>query len=589
MATRCLIEVGWVDAGPRLQQDSNLSPRLGAGHLLSVPPIDLSRASGLGMHEHVTLLHPDDHPQDRGPSSGLPQDLLEQVRGRVRLLALLMLFAFALDPLLFFGGWAVSTLNGTTLPSDFFRNAAFYWSDLSVVVASAVLWWLARGRRVLPSTQLLALGLLYEVAICFIIALTTYWPYYRDKGILPNLTWVPAVVILFPLILPVPPDGCSPLPSRPAAMAPLALLVLDLTGKVPVGGRRVLRGHHRGGIVRRRICLHGRPGALRLGREVAAARRAGELSAGGTAGAGGHGRGLAGPPPDAGPAGGHQAHSAAARAMDGPGLENAMRRFEREAQVIARLRSPHTVDLFDFGVADNGAFYYVMELLEGLDADTLVRRFGPVPAERAIYLLRQVCHSLSEAESCGLVHRDIKPANIFLCRYGEDCDFVKVLDFGLVKAFDEAGGGRSGAHPGEPGPRDAGIYRAGAGDGASRLDGRVDIYATGCVALLAADRSAGVHRRNRRWASWCTTSTTPPTPPSARSEMPIPRGLDRLILSCLAKDPAERPQSARELSRRARGDRGRERLDRGTGPGVVAQTSAGERLMARSTPFAFGH
>ena len=107
----------------------------------------------------------------------------------------------------------------------------------------------------------------------------------------------------------------------------------------------------------------------------------------------------------------------------------AVRRFEREAQVIARLRSPHTVDLFDFGVADNGAFYYVMKLLEGLDADTLVRRFGPVPAERAVYLLNQVCHSLPEAESCGLIHRDIKPANIFICRYGKDRDFVKVLDF----------------------------------------------------------------------------------------------------------------------------------------------------------------
>ena len=102
--------------------------------------------------------------------------------------------------------------------------------------------------------------------------------------------------------------------------------------------------------------------------------------------------------------------------------------------MIARLRSPHTVELFDFGIASDGAFYYVMELLDGLDADTLVRRFGPMPAERAIYLLRQICHSLSEAESCGLVHRDIKPANIFLCRYGEEYDFVKVLDFGLVKA-----------------------------------------------------------------------------------------------------------------------------------------------------------
>ena len=113
------------------------------------------------------------------------------------------------------------------------------------------------------------------------------------------------------------------------------------------------------------------------------------------------------------------------------------RRFEREAQVIARLRSPHTVTLFDFGVTEEGSFYYVMELLDGVDADTLIKRFGPIPAERVVHILRQMCHSLSEAESCGLVHRDIKPANIFLCRYGEDHDFVKVLDFGIAKAVHE--------------------------------------------------------------------------------------------------------------------------------------------------------
>ena len=86
---------------------------------------------------------------------------------------------------------------------------------------------------------------------------------------------------------------------------------------------------------------------------------------------------------------------------DAAGSDDAIRRFEREAQVTAALSSPHTVQLFDFGVADDGSFYYVMELLEGLDLETLVRRHGPLPAERAIYLLRQVCHSLAEAEAHG--------------------------------------------------------------------------------------------------------------------------------------------------------------------------------------------
>ncbi len=116
-------------------------------------------------------------------------------------------------------------------------------------------------------------------------------------------------------------------------------------------------------------------------------------------------------------AGRRQAHSSSARLDPRAGISaDARRRFEREAQAIAQLQSPHTVHLFDFGVAADGAFYYVMELLDGVDPDSFIERFGPVPAARAVHLLRQMCHSLDDAESCGLVHRDIKPANIFLCR-----------------------------------------------------------------------------------------------------------------------------------------------------------------------------
>src|SRR5215204_2748727 len=108
-------------------------------------------------------------------------------------------------------------------------------------------------------------------------------------------------------------------------------------------------------------------------------------------------------------------------------------RFEREAQATALLRSPHSIRLFDFGTADDGSFYYVMEMLEGRDLETVVREFGPLPPERVVYLLRQICHSLAEAHARGMVHRDIKPANLFLCRLGLEFDFVKVLDFGLVQ------------------------------------------------------------------------------------------------------------------------------------------------------------
>src|SRR5690606_1615980 len=157
-------------------------------------------------------------------------------------------------------------------------------------------------------------------------------------------------------------------------------------------------------------------------------------------------------------------------------------RFEREAQTTARLQSPHTVHLFDYGVAEDGAFYYVMELLDGFDLKTLVERFGPLPLERAVHLLRQVCHSLAEAHAVGLVHRDVTPSNVIVCRYGRDVDFVKVLDSGLVKPQAWASVGDptvtradvAGGTPAFMSPEQALADRP--------LDGRSDIYALGCLA-----------------------------------------------------------------------------------------------------------
>jgi eukaryotic-like serine/threonine-protein kinase len=239
--------------------------------------------------------------------------------------------------------------------------------------------------------------------------------------------------------------------------------------------------------------------------------------------------------------------AAGANGYAGASLDQ-IRRFEREAQVIARLRSPHTVELFDFGTADDGAFYYVMELLEGLDADSLLRRFGPLPPDRVISLVRQICHSLSEAQSCGLVHRDIKPANIFVCHYGEEYDFVKVLDFGIVRAVQD-GGESSTLQTGETAVHGTPGFIAPEQAMGTRVDGRADIYATGCVAywmltgktVFTADTVMGLILHHVQ---------TPARPPSTRTDQPISRELDDLILSCLAKDPAQRPQTARELSLR---------------------------------------
>jgi eukaryotic-like serine/threonine-protein kinase len=500
------------------------------------------------MHGHVTLLHPDERSASRrGLSWALPPDLLEQVRGRVRVIALLMMFGFALDPIFFFGRWAIAALHHQAPPGEVVRDAAFYLADLTVVVASAGLWWIARSSRV-SATRLHTLGLLYEVAICFVLALRTYWEYYRDTGIFPNLTWVPAVIILFPLILPAPPRVMLAAAAAAAATPPFALWLLGRWGQVPADAAAMFNATM-GSAIAVGFAYLGSRVVYGLGREVAAARELGSYRLEEKLGEGGMGevwrarhRMLARP------AAIKLIRPALAGDARAGGSDEMLRRFEREAQAIAGLRSPHTVTLFDFGTAEDGAFYYAMELLEGLDADTLVRRFGPMPPERAVHLLGQVCHSLSEADSRGLVHRDIKPANIFVGRYGEDYDFVKVLDFGLVKAL-----GDTAAEPaltretfvqGTPAfiaPEQA--------LGGSELDGRVDIYATGCVAywlltgqlVFTADTPMGLVLHHAH---------TPASPPSSRVDAPISPALDHLVLSCLAKDPAKRPQSAKELARR---------------------------------------
>lgn len=222
-------------------------------------------------------------------------------------------------------------------------------------------------------------------------------------------------------------------------------------------------------------------------------------------------------------------------------------RFELEAQSTAVLSSPHTVDLYDFGVAGNGDYYYVMELLDGLDLQSLVKRFGAVPAERAVHLLIQTCDSLADAHFRGMVHRDIKPANIFTCRMGPTVDFVKVLDFGLVKPFAEPA--ERGAEltaddvvAGTPGFMAPELLEGG------EAAPTTDLYALGCVAY------------------WLLTGTqvfegaTPikvalehlravPDPPSVRSELDIPPSLEAVVLQCLEKDPAQRPASAEEFAR----------------------------------------
>jgi len=229
------------------------------------------------------------------------------------------------------------------------------------------------------------------------------------------------------------------------------------------------------------------------------------------------------------------------------GQNSLVERFQREAQATAILRSPHTVELYDFGVAEDGTFFYVMELLDGLDLNALVERFGPLPAGRVVHLLGQMCDSLMDAHANGLLHRDIKPSNIFVCRLGQQTDFVKILDFGLVKSV-------------IPQQKDLDLtaeqtvlgspaFMAPETIGNLRMDYRADLYSLGCVGYWLLTGGL-VFPSETALAMAVAHAKAEPVPPSSRTEMAVPEALDRIILECLAKNPEERPPSAADLAAR---------------------------------------
>ncbi|MEZ5290997.1 MAG: serine/threonine-protein kinase [Vicinamibacterales bacterium] len=475
---------------------------------------------------------------------GLPGDLLRESRKRVRIMALLVLVGSLPDFVMTVGQGLMRLLTGSgSVP----EVIPFLYNVLTVVSALSMM--RAAGSSRIRDGTLLHLALGFEVFLCLILSMANPEALYQDNGTLPRMTWVTPLIILFPLIVPCPPRLTLLAAILSAATRPIGLVILVLAGRVEASaddfvltlfnptvavvfayfGSRVLYG---------------------LGIEVAAARRMGSYTLERRIGTGGMGEvWLARHRLLARPAAVKLIQAGVGEALGSVETSGVLQRFEREAQATAALRSPHTIQLYDFGVSDGGQFYYVMELLDGLDADTLVRRFGPLPAERVIAALRQACHSLAEAHEAGLTHRDVKPANLFFCRYGRDFDFVKVLDFGLVKT--SAGGGAA-----ETTLSAAGVVRGTPAfmppeqaRGDEGVDGRADLYALGCVAYWMLTGQF-VFEGKSAIDVLMQHVQTPPVPPSARTELHVPPALDAIVLACLDKDPARRPQSAMELSRR---------------------------------------
>ena len=223
--------------------------------------------------------------------------------------------------------------------------------------------------------------------------------------------------------------------------------------------------------------------------------------------------------------------------------EGSIERFEREVQITCKLNNPNTVAIYDYGRTPEGVFYYAMEYLDGIDLQALVDKYGPQPEGRVIRILKAVCGSLYEAHSLGLVHRDIKPANVMLNRRGGEPDVVKVLDFGLVRALDEAKQSRqSGGLTGTP------LYMSPeAIQTPDLVDARSDIYAVGAIGYFLITGQPVFSAPSL--VDLCQQHVTVmPVAPSERLGKPVSPELEAALLACLEKTRAKRPQTARDLS-----------------------------------------
>jgi hypothetical protein len=478
----------------------------------------------------------------------LPPDLREEAARRLRPVGLLYAAAYflagVLPPLLTAGGRAV-----------FFGRTTTWLPAILSIGDALALAWLVGSRRFSPSVKLLA-GLAFQVLGSYGIAAAEYQNILspilrRDYGQGDfGLSWVSVWVLFFTVAVPTPPRVALLSAAFSVSAVPVMFALGDNVAQSPLSFflRLVLPY-----VVVLLVCYVASRVVYGLGAAVSEARELGSYRLVERLGKGGMGevwraqhRLLVRP--------------AAIKLIrpevlggEDPGTrELLLRRFEREAQATAQMRSPHTMALYDFGVADDGTFYYVMELLDGFDLAELVKRFGPMPPARAVHFLGQVCASLGEAHEAGLIHRDIKPANLYACRYGREVDFIKVLDFGLVKhdrpgAAEDGAENVTGAHmspggtPGFMSPEQA--------LGESPVDARSDLYAVGCVAYWLLTGSL-VFRGVTPMETLVMHVSREPEAPSRRTTRAIPPDLEEIVLSCLAKDPEARPQTADQLAER---------------------------------------
>ena len=478
----------------------------------------------------------------RRSASRLPEELAAEQLERLSLFAAIvgalwtlgLLIDFVLVPI----AWSTRvSATGVTL-------------DLLGMTAAIWMFWYTKYCTAHPPQTKTEVSLAFLVLNGIFIAVLNTWLFPPLTVPTVHLSWITVGILIYAMIAPAPPRKMLAAALVTASMDPLAMLVAYLLGDAVVSpSQAFLRALPNYSCAF--VAVLPSKVLYRLGRRLREAQALGNYELVEKLGHGGMGEVWRAR---------HQllARDAAIKLVrpEVLGAKNdvearvVQRRFEREAKATASLSSPHTIQVFDFGMTRDGALYYVMELLAGRDLESLVREFGPLPADRAIFLLRQVCHSLADAHARGMVHRDVKPANIYVCRMGLEYDFVKVLDFGLVKLRDRAGGETlvtlDHTTTGTPAYMAPEII---VGD--ADVDRRADVYALGCVAYFLLTGQL-VFEADTPMKMFLQHMQATPIPPSMRSELRIPREVDELVLACLEKDPAKRPQDADAVLRMIR-------------------------------------
>jgi eukaryotic-like serine/threonine-protein kinase len=468
-------------------------------------------------------------------ADALPDDLAAEAAGRLRIAALVMVVL-----------WSIGVLvNHLVFPYlDLRPEQIVPWTPvsdlvglLSIAMSAAVYYVAPRAAR--DPERLAVLAIAYEVTLAFGIGVVNQW---HPVALAGRLSWICVVILLFPLLI----HGSSRMvligSLLAASMDPVGILIARARG-VEVPSLALVAWTYLPNYICAVLAVIPSKILAHLGRKVSRARQLGSYRLVEQIGRGGMGEVWKAE---------HRlfARPAAIKLITEHYLDEAStvaeERFRREAQVAAGLRSPHTIQLYDFGITRDRRLYYVMELLEGCDLQSLVTRYGAQPPARVSYILRQACRSLAEAHAAGLVHRDIKPGNLHLGRLGLEYDFVKVLDFGLVKR--ESGLPEGDVQLTAPeGISGTPAYIAPEMASGEPVDGRADLYSLGCVGyfLVTGQR---VFDGNHPMQVLLQHLRSEPVPPSVRIGRPVPTALERLLMQCLAKSPAERPPDAAVLS-----------------------------------------